>query len=402
MKIVYAVGGYKPAYPLGGPVLSVSAAAEALARRGHQVTVVTTNADFEGDVDVPLERPVDVDGVTVWYFRRREPLRSLIPIAPYLSGSIGYLYAPRMREELDRLVPQADLVDVQSPFVYPGYAAARAALRHGKPLFYHQRGSFLARHLLRRRRKKQLFLELFEKPVIRRATTLIALTEAERHAFHALGTETPCEVIPNGVHLPGPPNGAAGHAYSRWGIPPGATVILFLGRLESWKGAEELLEAFAAVQRERPDAYLVMAGSDHDHYSRHWLARAGADGFGGRVVFTGFLTGAEKTDALERADLFCLPSEGEGLSMAMLEALAHRTAVMLSPGCNFPDAEAVGAGVTVEKQVAPMAAALRRLLADPGKLRRMGTAGRRLVEEKYSWETVADRLIEVYERAVAN
>jgi glycosyltransferase involved in cell wall biosynthesis len=394
MRILYAIAGYKPAWELGGPVTAVSATAEALVRKGHQVTVVTTNANFGADLDVPLDRPVDVGGVTVWYFHREEPLRRLLPFVPYVAGSLGYLYAPRMRSVLEDLVPRADVVDTQTPFVYPTYAASRAALAHGKPLFYHQRGMFLPPHLGHRRVKKQIYLELFEKPALRRASALIALTDAEREAFRGLGLSAPCEVIPNGVHVPAPAGDAAARALARWGIPPESPVILFLGRMQPGKGADELIDAFTRVRREHPGATLVMAGTDRDNLAAR---RARTEG----ILFTGFVTGADKSDLLERAAVFCLPSDGEGLSNAMLEALAHGTAVMLSPGCNFPDAEAAGAGVTVPKDAAAMAEALTRLLADRDRLRLMGRAGRRLVEARYSWDVVIERLLDVYERAAS-
>jgi len=55
LHILYAVHGYKPAYRVGGPILSVSAAAETLVRKGHQVTVFTTNSNLDEDLDVPVD-----------------------------------------------------------------------------------------------------------------------------------------------------------------------------------------------------------------------------------------------------------------------------------------------------------------------------------------------------------
>src|SRR5687767_12566332 len=97
MKILYAVHGYRPAYRFGGPIVSVAAAAEALVQRGHSVTVVTTNANLDQDLDVPVDQPMDVNGVKVWYFRRTEFLKRWLPFVPYLSRSAGFLYAPAMR-----------------------------------------------------------------------------------------------------------------------------------------------------------------------------------------------------------------------------------------------------------------------------------------------------------------
>ncbi|HJW92668.1 MAG TPA: glycosyltransferase [Thermoanaerobaculia bacterium] len=391
MRILYATPGYKPAYRIGGPILSVSAAAERLVRKGHEVTVVTTNANLDQDVDVPLAQPVDVEGVTVWYFRREEPLRKWLPFVPYLSRSMGYMYAPELRAALDRLVPQHDVVDTQMPFVYPTYAASRAALRHHKPLFYHQRGNYLDTHLGRRRLKKDVFIRLFEKPVMRRATALIALTGAERDAFAAVSPGTLCEVVPNGIDIPPIDPSAAARVESRHGIPRDAQLILYLARLHPWKGADELLGAFAILQREFPKLWLVMAGADECDARTRW---AGTE----RVLFPGVIGGEVKADLLQRADVFSLPSQGEGLSMAILEAMANRTALVLSPGCHFPEAEEVGAGVIAAKDASAIAAAMRELLRDPARLAAMGEAGRKHVEQKYSWDVVADRLIDVYSR----
>src|SRR5581483_10384580 len=345
MRILYSTPGYKPAYRIGGPILSVSAAAERLVKRGHEVTVVTTNANLDEDIDVPLARAVDIEGVQVWYYRREEPLRKWLPFVSYLSRSMGYMYAPDMRAALDHLVPQHDVVDTQMPFVYPTYAAARAALRHGKPLFYHQRGNYLETHRERRRLKKDIYISLFEKPVMRKAAALIALTAQEQEAFHALCPETPCEIIPNGIDVPSLDASAAARIEARYGIPRSAPLILFLARLHPWKGADELLGAFRRIQAEVPDARLVMAGADECDAVSRWMPIAQSEGFASRLFFPGVVSGDEKSDLLQRAGVFCLPSQGEGLSMAILEALANATAVVLSPGCHFPEAEAAGAGV---------------------------------------------------------
>ncbi|HEY6141402.1 MAG TPA: glycosyltransferase [Thermoanaerobaculia bacterium] len=400
MRILYVTPAYKPAYRMGGPIATVAAAAETLVRKGHQVTVVTTNANLDADIDVALDRPVDVDGVTVHYLQRVEPLRKWLPFVPYVSQSMGFVYAPAMKDVLRALIPAADVVHTQMPFVYPTYAAARLAERLGKPLFYHQRGNFLPSHLERRTLKKRLYISLFEKHTLSHAAGLIALTEAERDAFRAIAPETPCHVIPNGVAVPAADASAAARVESRWGIPPDALVVLYLSRLEPWKGADELLETFERVQAAHPHLVLVMAGHDVCDAARRWRPRVEAGGYAQRVVFTGVVSGAEKEDLLHRADLFSLPSRGEGLSMAMLEAMAHGTAVMLSPECHFPEAERAGAGVIVERDPERMAAALTSLAAAPARLRAMGEAGRAWMGREYSWDAVAGRLLEVYGRAI--
>jgi glycosyltransferase involved in cell wall biosynthesis len=401
MRILYVSPAYKPAYRIGGPVRTISAAAETLVARGHEVTVVTTTANLDEDLDVPIGRPVDVEGVEVWYFRRQEPLQKTLPFVSYLSRSMGYIYAPEMKQALRSMTPPFDLVHTQMPFVYTTFAGARAARQMDKPLFYHQRGNFDPTRLQFRSLKKRVYIALVEKPIMRRATTLIALTETERASFEALGLSTPIEVVPNGVTVPPENLDSAARVEQRHGIPRGAKVVLFLGRMHPIKGAEKLLEAFISVVDRLPDAYLVMAGPDEWRIEETYRSRVAEAGLSGRVVFPGMVVGDEKHDLLARADLFSLPSVAEGFSMAVLEALASSTAVMISPGCNFPEVGPAGAGVVVENSVEKLGAELERLLRDEQSLRRMGAAARKLVIDHYSWDVVTDRLVDVYERGIA-
>src|SRR6266536_6141254 len=168
MLILYATIGYKPAYRLGGPIHTVSAVAELLAKKGHEVIVFTTNADLHEDLDVPTDQAVDVNGVQVWYFKRGEPFKKWFPSFSYLSKSLGIFYAPAMKAELDRIVPSVDLVHTHLPFVYPTYAAGNAAIRHQKPSFYQARGCFDRERLRVRSFKKKLYIKAIDGPIMRR------------------------------------------------------------------------------------------------------------------------------------------------------------------------------------------------------------------------------------------
>jgi glycosyltransferase involved in cell wall biosynthesis len=87
--------------------------------------------------------------------------------------------------------------------------------------------------------------------------------------------------------------------------------------------------------------------------------------------------------------------------MAVLEALASSTAVLLTPGCNFPESERAGAGRVVRNDVASLTEGLRALLSRPDELRQMGRRGVRLVNDNYTWNRIADSLLEAYAEGVA-
>ncbi len=396
MRILFTVHGYKPAWRIGGPIISVSSVAEALVRRGHEVIVFTSNSNLDEDLDVPTDCPIDVEGVQVWYFERQELLKRLFPRVAYFSKSLGFLYSSQMRRALDRVVPGVDIVHTHLPFIYPTYAAAHAAFRHKKPLFYHQRGVFDSERLKFRSLKKTLYLRAIEIPILKRATTLIALTDAEGVSYSRLGVSTPCRVIPNGIDAAAYA-AALDHALLEGlGIRRDHTVILFLGRIHPIKGADRLLDAFLQVKQEFPEAILVLAGPDEFGLEASLRNRADAAGLRRSVIFPGMVHGILKTQLLVRADLFCLPSAAEGFSMAVLEALASGTAVLLSPGCHFPEVEQAGAGRIAGTDRVALADALREMLSDRPKLQGMGRAGKKLVTERYTWEGVTTKLIEAY------
>ena len=83
--------------------------------------------------------------------------------------------------------------------------------------------------------------------------------------------------------------------------------------------------------------------------------------------------------------------------MAVLEGLAAGLPVLLTPGCNFPEASASGGAVEVEPNAEATEAGLRQLLSQsPAELKAMGQRGRELVEASYTWDRVAQTLLELY------
>lgn len=403
LRILFTVHGYKPAWRYGGPAVSVPALAEALVRRGHEVTVFTTNWNLDRVLDVEPNRPHELDGVQVWYFEKEEPLQRLFPRVSYLSKSMGTLYSPRMKAALDELVPRVDLVHTHLPFIYPTFAGARAARRHGKPLFYNQRGVLDPERLKFRALKKRLYMRFVEIPIMRGATTLIALTEAEVASYRSLGLKTKCAVVPNGIIVP-PPRRAAqltgSGELAGLGIQPHHSVVLFMSRVHPVKGADKLLAAFIGLARRFPDALLVLAGPDEFDLERTFRAKTSAAGLEGRVLFPGMVEGDLKRRLLERANLFCLPSDAEGFSMAILEALAAGTAVLISPGCHFNEVEDACVGKVVAPTIEAVGEGLATLLGDLPRLADMGRLATEFVRERYSWDRVTDSMLEAYEEGI--
>jgi len=400
MHILYVTHGYKPAYRIGGPIWSVSAAAEGMVARGHRVTVFATNSNLDEDLDVPLDQPVIVDGVEVWYFRREDLVKKYIWWSKYISQSMGFLVTPELAASMRKLLASVDIVHTQMPFVYPTMVAARLAISAKKPLFYNQRGVFHPSRLEYRGFKKRLYIELIEKAIMRRATGLIALTPEEIDSYRALGIQTPCHTIPNGIDVAKFRRVPRLASLSKLDIEESDRVILFLGRLHPSKGVDILVDAFFRIISEHPDALLVIAGPDEHGISQQIRTEAARKNLEHRIRMPGMVTGDLKVDLLARADLFVLPSSGEGLSMAVLEALASGTPVVISPECNLPAVDEVKAGAVVERDAELVAQAISRFLADDAMISTASEAAYRLARDRFGWPTVVDKLEGLYLSAV--
>ena len=254
--------------------------------------------------------------------------------------------------------------------------------------------------LSQKRWKKRLALALGWRTVLNRAAALHLLNEDESRLVAGLGLTAPVEIIPIGVPLEEIDQGRPGAFAARHPALAGHPYVLFVSRLHFKKGLDYLADAFRLVADRHPDARLVVVGPDGGARA-DFEGRVKAAGLSGRVHVLGPVSTRDKWDALAGAACFCLPSRQEGFSMAILEALAARVPAVISEACHFPEVGEHGAGEVVPLDAAAVAAALDRALSDPDRRREMGAAGRRLVEERYTWARVAETSLDVYQRARA-
>jgi glycosyltransferase involved in cell wall biosynthesis len=377
MRVLHVVPTYIPAYRYGGPIHSVHGLCQALARRGHQIEVFTTNVDGPGDTDVALEQPVDLDGVTVWYFPSRR-LRRL-----YWSPPMGAALRVRVRD--------FDVIHLHSVFLWPTWAAARAARRFRVPYLLAPRG-MLVRDLIRRKSRwlKGAWIRLIERRNLASAAAVHVTTEAEAREARALGLPLPrVFCVPNGVDLP--PT-----ALQEAGLRDGGVTedcVLFLGRVNWEKGLDRLIRAWAYVR----GVPLLVAGNDEEGYRPTLEAISREAGVGDDVRFLGPVSGEAKWSLLAGSALLVLPSYSENFGNVVLEAMAVGCPVVVTPEVGAAEiVRESEAGQVVDGDPAVLGPALARLLADEPRRLAMGERGRRLVRERYTWSAVAEQMEQVY------
>ena len=345
---------------VGGAEASLDHLVEALRRRGH--TAVRAYAEAGpgvlpvGDYLLDLPQP---------------QTRFRVPRPSFLWGSA------RGVRQLYRVVKavRPDVVALHYVTARAGYLLAlRPLFRYGVVL--NARGS----DLLRPSRLSRRVLPA----LLRRADGVIALSEAiAQAAVEVYGAERP-PVIYNGVDAtfwsPDP------HALSSATVSPGPTVVS-VGRLEHVKGHDTLVSAFARVRQQVAEARLVVVGGG----SRLPQLREQADrlGLAQAVGFAGSLGVEAVRDRLRQADVFVLPSRSEGLSNALLEALATGLPVVASRVGGIPEVLGRGGGVMVPPEDPDaLADALADLLVHPDKRRALADDARRNALA-WSWDATA-------------
>lgn len=377
MKILHVVPTYVPAWKHGGPIRSVHGLCKALAARGHQVTVFTTDVDTDGAV--PVGRAVPLDGVEVWYFPVTTPRRL------YRSPAMGAALRGRISE--------FDVVHLHSVFLWPTAAAARAAERAAVPYLLAPRGMLVPDLLQRRGRwRKAAWIRLIERRTIARAAGLHATTDLEAEEAGRLGLPIPrFFVVPNGID-PEPPADPDAVQPAVRRLLDGGPFLLYLGRLSWKKGLDRLIPALARV----PETTLAVAGNDEEGIRPRLASLAREAGVADRVVFVGPVDGADKAALLQRCAALVLSSYSENFGNSVLEAMAAGRPVAVTPEVGLAGVvREERAGIVADGDPAILGEALRSLLADPER-EAMGRRGAEAARRHFGWEAVAARMEGVY------
>ena len=380
MRVVHVVPAISQRF--GGPS-NLPGLVRCLARHGVDTTLLTTDADPEERLEVPLNEPIVRDGVA---YRFHHAWR--------ISGRYGL--APSMPADLHRSIAACDLVHIHWLYNFSCIAAARAAVAAGVPFVVQPRGS-LDPHMFRKNSfVKRVYLATVGRPLLTRASAVVFTAEQERQLAR-YAPRRPEWIVPNGLDMAAyqhlPPRGTFRAAFPDVEGP----FLLFLGRLSRQKGLDLLVHAFERLVRARPDLRLVLAGPDHEGYEKHVRAMVRQLDLERRVVFTGMLSGARKLAAFVDAELFVLPSYFENFGAVIIEALACGLPVLISDQVNIhQELSAAGVATVVTCSVDGVAAGIDSALDDVQARGRMATAGPAVVRTHYSWDVIVPMLIERY------
>jgi glycosyltransferase involved in cell wall biosynthesis len=371
-SVILVCSSYPPV--IGGSEVEAQRVCSALIGRGHRVTVATTG----GPPMPPLRNWTDPAGVPVRLYAASS---NGVMKDVMFSISVAWLL---IRERHNY---QAVYFLMQGLHLAAGLPVARLL---GKTILMKVGGSgvlpLMARSLAGR-------LELYW--LRKWADGVMILNEGMR--AEAIAARLPADKL---VWMPNPvdaetfrPAGDAVRCRLRAAhdLPADALVIIYTGRLAPEKSLQLLMEAFATVSRQRPDAYLVLVG---DGPMKSALIQLTSRlGCAERTRFVGLVDPSEIPRWLQMADVFALVSLNEGFPCALVEAMSAGLASVVSAiPANQQLVESEKHGLLASAgDVRATAAALMRLLDDRELRGRMGAEARRSVQEKYAIERVLER-----------
>jgi glycosyltransferase involved in cell wall biosynthesis len=250
-----------------------------------------------------------------------------------------------------------------------------------------------AKHL-----KKLLYWNLVEHSVLRDAAAVLFTCEDERllaqQSFQRYSAQE--RVVSFGTTKPLKDVAALrGTFFGEFPQLKAQKLVLFLGRIHEKKGCDLAIEAFAQCANEDERLRLVMAGPGDEQLVRNLQAAAALYRVTDRIVWTGMLHGDLKWGALAAADAFILPSHQENFGIAVAEALAMGTPVLISNKVNiWREIMLDQAGFADEDSVEGTVRTLRRWMAlAPEEVAQMRARAERSFLSRFRMEGAADRLV---------
>ena len=325
MRISFVIPYFYPALEYGGTPRVAYEFARSLVRRGHAVTVLTTDSGGHKRIErdeVALIEEGGIEGIQLVYY-------------PNLSNYLAYkqrLFFPlELFHRIRRQLSSSDVVHIHEFRSLLSVAAHSAVRSLNIPYVISPHGG------LQRLGKvwlKSVFDRFWGNRILKDAAAVCAVSPLEEQDAAQFGIDYErIYPFPNPIDadyfrkLP-----ERGRFIEKWNLR-NKRVVLFLGRLHWIKGIDVLIDSMALI-KDIPDLHLVIAGPD-DGAASALRSRVMKNGMGDRITFTGFLNDLQKLEALVDSEVVVVPSRREGFPGTALEALAAARPVVLSSMCGL-------------------------------------------------------------------
>lgn len=281
---------------------------------GEHVQVFTTTANGSEELQVEVNRPINIDGVSVIYFRR-------------LTGDPTH-FSPSLLLKLWRSVKNYDVIHIHAWWNTVSVLACMIALMKKRKVILSPRG-MLSDYSLKNRRNgfKRIINFLLGESLLKRSY-FHATSENEKDDIYRLTSSDKIIVIPNLVKLPD----------EQFSVRPvsgtGVFKLLFLSRIEEKKGLDILLRAISNINIPYT---LSIAGTGDESYISVLKELSVSLNIEGNISWIGNQEQENKFQCMHSHDLLILPSHNENFANVVIESLSVGTPVLVSPDVGLAD-----------------------------------------------------------------
>jgi len=370
LKILQVIAYFAP--QKGGDVNVCYHLSKQLARRGHEVSIVTSDHELDKEYAGSMEK----EGVKVISFH-------------CIADMSAFLVTPSLKKWLKFNISAFDLIHLHNSRSYQNNVVRHYAMKYRVPYILHAHGNALP-HSAKIQLKK-LYDLVWGNKTYQNAAKVIALHKTEAEQYKKMGVvENKIKIIQNGINLSEyeqlPKRGQFRRKYH---LQDSEKIVLYLGRIHKTKGIDLLIEAYSELVKHLKETRLVIVGPDGGHLSA--LKKQTAElGIEDEVLFTGPLYNSDKLSVFVDADLFVTP-KFSGLPVTFIEACACGLPIITTTEGDDIDWINNNVGFVVEYNRHSMSQVLLKILQDENLRNDFRTNGKNLVLE-LNWDNIAAKI----------
>lgn len=324
------------------------------------------------------------------YTEEDKHLWNSLPLHLYQSQN-SFHYNKNLKRDL--LNFQSELLHVHGLWQYPHLFMKEWKTHSSKPLVCSPHGMLDPFIINSQSKMKRLIANLLFNQPLKMVDCFHALCLKELEDIRLYGLKQPVAIIPNAVNIP--------ENNIKKASNDGKKHLLYLGRLHPKKGIDLLIYAVSKIKKEKPNILknwiIDIVGWDHENSLQNLKLLVKQENLDSEIIFHGGLFNHQKDEMYLKADVYILPSHGEGLPMTVLEAWSWRTPVIMTPQCNLNEGFKYNAAIKVDDNVESIKRGIETTLTmNKEELNKIGNNGLELVKEHFSWDASAKKMLLLY------
>jgi len=377
MKILQVIPYFTP--KRGGDVNVCYHLSKSLAKNGHDVTIITTDFEFDHNYAETLQQY----GVKI------------IPFSCLVNISL-FLYSPSMKRWLKLNLSNFEIIHLHNFRTYQNILVTKYAKERKIPVILQAHGDipYFEKIFI-----KKIFDILWGRRILNNSNYFIAVTENEVNQFSLFGiSKEKIEIIPNGMDItPYKTLPKSGDFRKKYNILPKTKVILYLGRIHRRKGINYLIEAFFNILRDDPDFKLVIVGSD-DGYLSFIKQQIYELKIEKSVIITGYLSEIDKLKAYVDADVLVYPGSLEIFGLVQFEAIMCGTPIIVSNDCGCGEiVKLIDCGYVVKNDnINEMTDAILKIFNNYQAAENKALKGKDYILNTLNWDTIGKKYEKFY------